>query len=387
MDRLPKTSPPHPAESSHRRGCRGSVALVGGESPCLLGKRRLASGGTRRPSGSKVRIVAALGLLLLLGLLALAWWLFRPLPVQPVPASFHHYDLTQGSYVAIGPPPEIFAVGLSYAKHIEETASEFDPDAIPPVFRKDLRAFAGTGARVAMPDTDALCAAADEVEPGLGASLRREHPELPALLDYEGELGFVLLEDIDPSALAEPDFVPRLGFFVSNDLSARTLAIMGEGQPNRYDYWGASKSFPGFMPVGDRAWIPDHPEANGIPAVIIETTVDGEVRQRQNTDQLVYTPLQMLRFVHATYPESPLRKGTMVLTGTPGGVALKSPRWQVRAANLIRMSRFRKLSIKLGGDVSTFLDHGERVTVTAEELGSVSVTIETPRPADRQAPE
>ena len=90
---------------------------------------------------SKSRIAGTLGILLLLVLLGLGYWLFRPLPIKPVPASFHPYDLTQGSYVEIEPPPEIFAIGLSYAKHIEETASEFDPDAIPPVFRKHLRAF------------------------------------------------------------------------------------------------------------------------------------------------------------------------------------------------------------------------------------------------------
>ena len=324
---------------------------------------------------SKSRFAAIVGVVLLLAMLAVGYWLFRPLPVKPVPASFHHYDLNQGSHVPLDPPHEIFAIGLSYAKHIQETASEFDPDAVPPVFRKDLRSFVRTGANVAMPDSDALCAAAEELESGLGKMLRKEYSSLSPLLDYEGELGFVLLEDIDPQALSAPDFIPRLGFFISNDLSARTLAIMGEDQPNRYDYWGASKSFPGFMPVGGHAWVPDEPKANGIPSVVIETKVNGQTRQKQTTDQLIYTPLQMLRFVHTVYPESPLRKGTIVLTGTPGGVALKSPRWQVRLANLIGMSRFKKLSIKLDSDLSTFLEPGDHVVVSGGILGSVTVTI------------
>jgi 2-keto-4-pentenoate hydratase/2-oxohepta-3-ene-1,7-dioic acid hydratase in catechol pathway len=320
---------------------------------------------------------------LLLVLLAFGYYLFRPLPIKPVPASFHHYDLTQGSYVPLAPPPEIFAVGLSYAKHIEETASDFDPNTAPPIFRKHPRAFVRSGANVVMPDTAALCAAAEELESGLGGILRKKHPELVPLLDYEGELGFVLLEDIDPEELGKPEFIPQIGFFITNDLSARSLAIMGEGRANRFDYWGISKSFPGFMPVGERAWVPDDPKVNGIPSVIIETTVDGEIRQKQTTDQLIYTPLQMLRFIQATYPESPLRKGTMVLTGTPGGVALKVPRWLTRASNLLGISRSTKLSIKLDSDTSTFLDLGAQVVVDGGGLGSVTVTITDSR-ADTQ---
>ena len=85
--------------------------------------------------------------------------------------------------------------------------------------------------------------------------------------------------------------------------------------------------------------------------------------------------LQMLRFINSVYPDAQLKKGTMVLTGTPGGVAFSTPRWKVRAANLFGISRFAKLSIKLGDDTSMFLDPGEKVVVTGEELGSVSATI------------
>lgn len=30
----------------------------------------------------------------------------------------------------------------------------------------------------------------------------------------------------------------------------------GGASANRFDYWGVPKSFPGFMPVADRAWVP-----------------------------------------------------------------------------------------------------------------------------------
>lgn len=319
--------------------------------------------------------MARAGILLLIGLAALGYYLFRPLAHKPAPADFHRYDLSQGSFVPLESPPAAFAVGLSYAAHIEETASNFDPDVPPPIFRKHIRGFARTDSNAAIPNTDELCAAADEMEPGLGDTLRQNHPAPPALLDYEGELGFVLLEDIDPGELAKPGFVPPLGFFLSNDLSVRTLAILGEGQPNRYDYWGISKGFPGFMPVTDQAWVPNNPKTNGIPSVIIETKINGEVRQSQSTHTMIYTPLEILRFIHAKYPGSALRKGTLVFTGTPGGVAMNTPRWLVRAANLIRMDRHKRLAIKLEGDRTRFLKPGDRVVVRAEGLGSVAVRI------------
>ena len=322
-----------------------------------------------------IEIAAIIGIVVLLALMALGYYLFRPLAHKPKPARFHCYDVTQGSYVPLDPPPHAFGIGLSYASHIEETASDFDPDAIPPIFRKHPRALVRTGATVIMPGTDELVAAAESLEPGLGAALREERSELPALLDYEVEMGFVLLDNIDPASLGDTDFAPRLGFFIGNDVSARTLAILGEGQPRRFDYWGVSKSFPGFMPVADQAWVPNEAKPRGIPCVIIETTVNGELRQRQSTGDLVYTPVQMLRFIHAKYPDTPLQKGTLVLTGTPGGVAMMTPRWLARLSKLLGLSRFKKLAAKLKGDTSRFLSSGDRVVVRGQGLGEVSIVV------------
>ena len=325
-----------------------------------------------------VEVTAAVGIAVLIALLALGYYLLRPLTHKPVPASFHCYDLAQGAYVTLDPPPQAFGIGLSYAAHIEETASDFDPSATPPVFRKHPRALVRSGAKVALPGPDRLIEEAEALELGLGEQLREVGGELSALLDYEGEMAFVLLCDIDPASLDDPGFAPELGFFVGNDVSARTLAIVGEGQPNRFDYWGVSKSFPGFMPVTDRAWVPTQPKPNGIPRVVIETTVNGELRQRQATDNLIYTPTQMLEFIHEKYPDAPLQKGTVVFTGTPGGVALTTPRWLARLSHLLGLSRLKKLSAKLNGDTSRFLSPGDRVVVRGQGLGEVVIEIGDP---------
>lgn len=322
-----------------------------------------------------IKLVALIGIVLFLAIVALGYYLFRPLAHKPKPAAFHCYDITKGSYVPLDPPPQAFGVGLSYAAHIEETASKFDPEAPPPIFRKHPSALARTGAEVAMPGTDELLTAAESLEPGLGKVLREEREELSALLDYEVEMGFVLLDDVDRASLENTDFTPRLGFFIGNDVSARTLAILGEGQPNRFDFWGTSKSFAGFMPVADRAWVPNETKPDGVPCVVIETTVNGELRQQQSTANLIYTPVQMLRFIRAKYPDTALEKGTIVLMGTPGGVAMQTPRWLARLSGLVGLSRLKKLAAKLDGDTSRFLHPGDRVVARGDGLGEVSIVI------------
>ena len=115
-------------------------------------------------------ITPTVGVVFLLGLAALAYYLFRPLAHKPEPAQFHCYYIAEGSYVPLDPPPQAFGIGLSYAAHIEETASTFDPGAAPPVFRKHTRALARTGAEVVMPGTNELVAAAESPagnKPGL----------------------------------------------------------------------------------------------------------------------------------------------------------------------------------------------------------------------------
>lgn len=305
---------------------------------------------------------------------ALAYALLQPLGVAPMPAELRCYDLGQGGYVPIAPPEHAFGIGLTYATHIEETASSFDPDRAPSVFEKHPRSTARTDELVRLPTLSDIAVSVDALEPGLGDEVLARYPELDPLLDYEAEMGIVLLDDIDPSSLSDPSFAPRLGFFIANDLSARAVQLLGEGQDARYAFWGVAKSFPGFMPLAERAWVPEQPLPNGIPCLEIETIVNGEIRQRQSTEDLIYTPREMLLFVHDAFPDVPLEKGTIVLTGTPGGVALTTPRWQVRLANLLHLSRFRKLSMKLE-DAAPFLHPGDHVTVRGQGLGKVRVTI------------
>lgn len=273
-------------------------------------------------------------------------------------------------------PARVYGVALSYAGHARETGSLFRPPEGPAVFRKSP-ASVNAGGPARMPSRADLLAALERLEPGLGHRADRAFPRLAPLLDYEAELAFVLLDDVDWARIDEPAYAPRLGFFVANDLSARAVAVLGEGRPDRYDYWGVSKSFPGFLPVGRSMWVPAEPSLDAVPCVTLTAVVNGETRQRETTGRILYTPRAMLKAAAAAFPRNPPGRGDAVLTGTPGGVALRVPAWKTALANLLRLDRFRRLASVLGTAERSglFLSPGDDVTVSAGPLGSVTTRI------------
>ncbi len=317
-----------------------------------------------------------LGLLLLISF-AFGLYLNRDLPHEIKPAAFNCLSLDQGTFTDFDTLPNtIYGIGLAYAKHINETASDFDPQGDPPVFIKASNSISQNGSTVKIPSQKTMLNAIEQLEPGISKQVNQQVDNLPALLDYEVELGFVLLEDIPLENLNKAQYAPKIGFFIGNDLSARSLAVLGEGKANRYDYWGISKSFLGFTPISDKVWIPNEFKANSLPCLMLETLVNGEVRQQQMTSDLIYTPLQMLQAIHQKYPNKPLQKGDMVLTGTPGGVALSAPRWLVRLGGIVGLDRFQKLgSVSSEENMVKFLKNGDKVLVKGEGLGSVVVEI------------
>ncbi|MEM6320857.1 MAG: fumarylacetoacetate hydrolase family protein [Bacteroidota bacterium] len=315
---------------------------------------------------------------LLLILVAFGWYLNRGLPHEIKSAKFNCLALDNGTFINFDTlPTTIYGIGLSYAGHINETASDFDPDGDPPIFIKATTSITTNGSTVKIPTQPTMLEAVEQLESGISQTLQQQIPSLPALLDYEVELGFVLLEDIPFEDLDKEEYAPKIGFFMGNDLSARSLAILGEGQANRFDYWGVSKSFLGFTPMSEKVWIPNEWKANSIPCITIETQVNGETRQQQVTSDLIYTPLQMLQAIHRKYPNQRLQKGDRVLTGTPGGVVMSVPRWLVRLAGMVGIGRFQKLTKTIADEKAErkFLKSGDKVLVKGEGLGSVEVVI------------
>lgn len=87
---------------------------------------------------------------------------------------------------------------------------------------------------------------------------------------------------------------------------------------------GSAKSFDKFAPIG-----PVITSTNVIKnphQLAIKSFVNGELRQSSRTDDLIYDIPTILRHISRG---TTLRKGTVVMTGTPSGVAafMKPPKW------------------------------------------------------------
>ena len=131
-------------------------------------------------------------------------------------------------------------------------------------------------------------------------------------LDYEGELCIVIGKDV--KNLKESDNVLDyiLGFTVGNDVSAR--------------YWqwphmsgsqhGYAKSFDNFAPIGPAIVSPK--ALGNAEKLNLKTWVNGELRQDCSTEDLIFGIDAIVRFMSQGMT---LRKGTVIMTGTPDGVA------------------------------------------------------------------
>jgi 2-keto-4-pentenoate hydratase/2-oxohepta-3-ene-1,7-dioic acid hydratase in catechol pathway len=251
-------------------------------------------------------------------------------------------------------PARIVALGLTFSDHLRETGEKAAPDG-PARFERDPASLVRDG-RVRRPTHAQLIAALERLEPGLGAKVAARHDPLPALLDYEVELGIQLLED------------GRLGWLLVNDVTARTVQILGEGARERMRFWSASKSFPATLVMGDKMLVSDE-----TPDLELILRVRGEVRQRARSTALLYPAAELVRFARTV---APLQPGDLIMTGTPAGVALTVRRWQ-RALVAPLLGRFGRLEMALrrARKGRRYLEPGDELEMEAGPLGSVRATV------------
>lgn len=265
----------------------------------------------------------------------------------------------------------IHALGLTYADHIRETGEK---PGVPVVFQKNciLRSEAPT---VATPSSAMLLQAIQRIEPSLATWLVDQIGELPALLDYEVEIGMVMGQDVTLAQLDDPAFALQVGLFVANDMTARCVQIAGEGSADKLQFWSAAKSFPDFLPVGAQMWCPHRSNLDGFPELRLETRVNGILRQSASTRDLIYTPREMLRFAARQAPDGLLRMHDIVLTGTPAGIAMSVPRWKRRIAALLPARARIRAALRMNRDNARFLRPGDEVTFSAGWLGSQTLHV------------
>jgi 2-keto-4-pentenoate hydratase/2-oxohepta-3-ene-1,7-dioic acid hydratase in catechol pathway len=205
-----------------------------------------------------------------------------------------HTAVPAGSLNLLSPvtaPARVVAQAVNYRSHAAE--SGFDPDKIPPVFfRKSSHSLTGPAGDIIRPA-------------GVG------------FLDYEVELGLVIGADLPVGTTVTPETLHHYvaALVVANDVSARQIQLT---KTQFYE----SKSYPTFTPAGPWLALAGAADLARLGSLRLTLSVNGEVRQDALASDMIVTPARALT---ALSRFQPLAAGDLLLTGTPGGTALKAP--------------------------------------------------------------
>lgn len=308
---------------------------------------------------------------------AFAFYLFRPFLELPVPATVSCLDPAAGRFIPLPEPREVYGLGLSYAGHIAESPGLYEPGAPPPVFRKGLRSVNRSG-KIRVPDRLTVLEAVARIDPKNAALLDRRFETIPLLLDYEVEIGVVVLDGFEVEVLADPSFTLSLGYFVSNDLTARIFLGMAPSFDQTVAYLAAGKGLPGFLPVGSQLWVPTAGASDSWVCVELETRVNGALRQRASSEDIILPPREIFTAVAKRFKLDRFRAGDWVITGTPPGVAMQTPGWQQRLIGFLDPGAETKVETLIGSaGEAAFLQPGDTVTVRAGFLGEKTSRVVT----------
>ncbi|GAA2718600.1 fumarylacetoacetate hydrolase family protein [Actinocorallia aurantiaca] len=185
----------------------------------------------------------------------------------------------------------VVAQMVNYRSHAAD--SGFDPDQVPPTFFRK---------------------ASGSITGPYGAILR---PDGVRLLDYEVELGLVIGVRIPVGTVVTEENLAEFvaGLVVADDVSARDLQL-----PKTQFY--ESKSYPTFTPLGPRLVLTDAAELARLRDLRLTLEVNGERRQDLTAADMIVAPAKALTLLSCFQELDP---GDVLLTGTPGGTALRSP--------------------------------------------------------------
>lgn len=228
-------------------------------------------------------------------------------------------------------PARVVAQMVNYRSHARD--SGFDPDRSPVAF------FRKASGSVSGPGEDIV------------------RPEHVRLLDYEIELGLVLGRRLDIGAVVEPRDLSRYvaGLVVTNDVSARDVQL------SKTQFYEA-KSYPTFTPVGPYLTLVDAEDLAALDQVRLTLSVNGETRQDSTVADMLVKPAAALT---ALARFQTMEAGDLLLTGTPGGTALKSPPALVtRLAGLLSPAKRLEIFVKRQAADPRYLQDGDVVSAS-----------------------
>ncbi len=192
------------------------------------------------------------------------------------------YKLRAVTLLAPCQPSKIVALGINYKSHAKEFKHELPQT--PLLFLKPPTAVIGTDHAII-------------------------YPEMSQQVDYEGELAIVIRKQASHVPVKNAlDYV--LGYTCFNDVTARDLQRK-DGQ------WTRAKGFDTFAPIGP--WIETELDPSNL---VLETYLNGELKQKGNTSDLIFSVPEIVSFVSSVMTLLP---GDIIATGTPSGVGPMKP--------------------------------------------------------------
>ncbi len=181
-------------------------------------------------------------------------------------------------------PNKYLAIGMNYAKHLEEA------DKLGVARAKHQTWF--------NKQTTCISGPFDDIDPGVTEKL-----------DYEVELCAIIGRPAKRVSEAEArDHV--FGYLVGNDVSARDWQF-------HTPTFTMGKSFDTHGPIGP--WIVTADEVADPHALELRCYVNGELRQHNNTSQMIHNLWAQIAYLSTAFT---LETGDLIATGTPEGVGI-----------------------------------------------------------------
>ncbi len=203
-------------------------------------------------------------------------------PYHHIKTTGHYHQLSDLRLLPPCTPSKIVALGLNYHSHAKEV--KLPIPAEPLIFLKPSTSVIG-------PEDNII------------------YPESSQRVDYEGELG-VVIRTRTWRVSREAAMHHILGYTCFNDVTARDLQYKDK-------QWTRAKSFDTFAPIGpciETELDPHH--------LSLETYLNGELKQRTNTGDLIFSVPELVSFISHVMTLLP---GDIIATGTTSGIGPMQP--------------------------------------------------------------
>lgn len=264
-----------------------------------------------------------------------------------------------------------YAFGLTYLEHLKEVGEKISD---PVIFEKHCQPNVSAGS-VVTPTHETIASSLLQLDADIAKKVQERFSPIPALLDYEVEIGIVLLEAVTAKQLQDKKWMPEYGLLLANDVSARTLQFAGQMSQQRLDFWSAAKSFKTFTPISETMYTSN--QADKFPDWTLQLQVNGELRQSASLQEVILTPRQFVERALAYSAKKELLPGDLILTGTPSGIAASIPKFKRIIGDLIPAKLATYLAIKGAQKSKQYLKVGDEVTsqVLGSEISNLDFTI------------